>query len=195
MADIQETILAIFRPVLDNNYALSVLLATCLYLQPARRVKTALPAGTALTVSISLAALLTFVVNTLLLAPYGLGYMLNAVLALFAVLATQAVIFLLHRRRPALLREFGDETHLFAAAFTLLVLAARGVRADYGFVRVMLNYLGAGFSFLTVLFFYAGIRERLELSPIPRHLRGLPAALLTIGLVAAAFRGIEGIVK
>lgn len=195
MGNIQEIILAVFRPVLDNNYAFSVLLATCLYLQPARRVKTALAAGMALTVSIALAALLTYAVNILLLAPYGLEYMLSAVLALFAVLATQAVIFVLHSRKPALRQGLGDEIYLFAAAFTLLVIAGRGVRADYGFVRIMLNYLGTGFSFLTVLFFYAGIRERLELSPLPRHLSGLPAALLTIGLMAAAFRGIEGIVK
>jgi len=195
VGELKELVLAALRPVLANNYAFAVLLATCLYLRAALRVKTAQATGAAVVVIIGLASLFALALDTWLLSPWGLHYMHSAVLALSTVAATQLTLWGLRRSRPAEYRVLGDATFLFAAVFTLLVLASRSGLDGYGFARTMLNNLGTGIAFAVVLCLYAGIRERLELSPVPQQLRGLPVALLTIGLMAAALRGIEGIVK
>ncbi len=39
----------------------------------------------------------------------------------------------------------------------------------------------------------AGIRMQLELSDVPRSMRGVPIALITAGILAMAFMGFAGI--
>ena len=40
---------------------------------------------------------------------------------------------------------------------------------------------------------FAGVRERLETSDIPKPLQGFPIALITAGLIAMAFLGFQGL--
>ncbi|NLZ92844.1 MAG: electron transport complex subunit RsxA, partial [Firmicutes bacterium] len=39
-----------------------------------------------------------------------------------------------------------------------------------------------------------GIRERLEMTFIPKSLRGVPIALITAGILSLAFMGFQGII-
>jgi electron transport complex protein RnfA len=50
-----------------------------------------------------------------------------------------------------------------------------------------------GFALALVLF--AGIRERLMISPVPRAMRGTAIALVTAGIMSLAFLGFAGMVK
>ena len=50
-----------------------------------------------------------------------------------------------------------------------------------------------GFGLAMTLF--AGMREQLELSNVPKAFRGVPIALITAGILAMAFMGFSGIVK
>ena len=49
-----------------------------------------------------------------------------------------------------------------------------------------------GFGLALVIF--AGIRENLEISDIPREMKGTPIALVTAAILALAFMGFTGIV-
>lgn len=49
-----------------------------------------------------------------------------------------------------------------------------------------------GFGLAIVLF--AGIREQLEISNVPKSFRGVPIALITAGIMAMAFMGFSGMV-
>jgi electron transport complex protein RnfA len=50
-----------------------------------------------------------------------------------------------------------------------------------------------GFTLALVLF--AGLRERLELCPVPKSFRGAAIAMVTAGLLSLAFMGFAGLVK
>ena len=50
-----------------------------------------------------------------------------------------------------------------------------------------------GFTLAIVLF--AGIRERLANSRMPKWMDGFPGALITAGLMAVAFSGFGGLIK
>ena len=52
---------------------------------------------------------------------------------------------------------------------------------------------GIGFAIAVILF--ASLRERLELSKIPRPFQGAAIALITAGILAMAFMGFSGLVK
>ena len=43
------------------------------------------------------------------------------------------------------------------------------------------------------LILFAGVRERLENSAVPKALRGTPIALIAAGLMAIAFMGFAGL--
>jgi electron transport complex protein RnfA len=49
----------------------------------------------------------------------------------------------------------------------------------------------AGFGLALVLF--AGIREQLALTKLPKSVEGMPTALIVAGLLAMAFMGFSGI--
>ena len=52
--------------------------------------------------------------------------------------------------------------------------------------------LAVGFGVAIILF--AGIREQMELTNVPKALKGTPIAFITAGLLALAFMGFQGIV-
>ena len=41
----------------------------------------------------------------------------------------------------------------------------------------------------------AGIREDLDMAPVPEGLKGVPIALIIAGLLALSFMGFSGLVK
>ena len=40
---------------------------------------------------------------------------------------------------------------------------------------------------------FAGLREQLALSSVPKAFKGIPIALITVGILAMAFMGFSGI--
>ncbi len=69
----------------------------------------------------------------------------------------------------------------------LLLLPERGV-----FGSGIVGYgLSAGLGYGLVLVVMAGIRERLNLSPVPKPFQGIPILLITVGLLALSFMGFR----
>ena len=55
--------------------------------------------------------------------------------------------------------------------------------------------LCSGLGFALALILFASLRERLELSRIPKAFQGTSIALITAGILALAFMGFSGLVK
>ena len=53
--------------------------------------------------------------------------------------------------------------------------------------------MGGALGFTLAIVLFAGIRERLELSSVPKALKGFPIALITAGLMSIAFLGFQGL--
>ena len=53
--------------------------------------------------------------------------------------------------------------------------------------------IAVGFALALILF--AGIREQLELTGVPKGMKGVPIALVTAGILAMAFMGFNGLVQ
>ena len=49
-----------------------------------------------------------------------------------------------------------------------------------------------GYGLAMVLF--AGLREHLALNEVPKSFKGVPIALITVGILAMAFMGFQGLV-
>lgn len=69
----------------------------------------------------------------------------------------------------------------------LLLMSQDGVTG----VQNLWVALGGGLGYLVTLVVMATLRERLELAPIPKSLRGTPILLITAGLLAMALLGFR----
>ena len=72
---------------------------------------------------------------------------------------------------------FGLPSHMLGLGEALLYAFATSV--GYGIAMVL----------------FAGMREQLSLSNVPKAFRGIPIALITVSILAMAFMGFSGMVK
>jgi electron transport complex protein RnfA len=75
----------------------------------------------------------------------------------------------------------------------VLGLAILNIQSGYNLIELVVNSVGAALGFSMAIILLAGIRERLELSNLPKAMEGFPIALITAGLMAMAFLGFAGL--
>jgi electron transport complex protein RnfA len=68
------------------------------------------------------------------------------------------------------------------------------IQKEYNLLQSIIFVASTGIGFAVALIVFAGIREQLARSNIPKALQGMPIALITTGLLAMAFMGFSGIV-
>jgi electron transport complex protein RnfA len=64
-------------------------------------------------------------------------------------------------------------------------------RSDYSFLEAIIASAGACLGYWLALVILGSIRDRLEFSNVPAAFRGAPALLISAGLMAMAFLGID----
>jgi electron transport complex protein RnfA len=74
------------------------------------------------------------------------------------------------------------------AALGLVLITTRG---EYTVLESLVAGLAAGGGYFLVSALMMAIRERLEIEPVPRSLRGFPLQLITAGLMAYAFMAFD----
>lgn len=140
-----------------------------------------------------LASGLFWALRVLLLAPLRLEA-LEAVL--YALVVAPAVKYLgraLSSSASAALARIGnavDEAALSCLVFGLALLISR---RGYSLPQALLASLASAFGYWAALVLLEAIRERLELSSLPSSFKGKPALLLSAGLMAMAFMGLDSI--
>lgn len=65
----------------------------------------------------------------------------------------------------------------------------------FNLIESVVYAVATALGFGLALTIFAGIREQMELSNIPKLFRGIPIALITAGILAMAFMGFSGLVK
>jgi electron transport complex protein RnfA len=81
-----------------------------------------------------------------------------------------------------------DESALSCLVFGLALLISR---RGYSLPEALLASLASAFGYWAAIVLLDAIRERLELSNLPESFRGKPALLLSAGLMAMAFMGLD----
>jgi electron transport complex protein RnfA len=82
--------------------------------------------------------------------------------------------------------------HALIAVLSALVGASLMGAGTENFLYGALTGIFGSAGFLLAVVLLAGVRERLELSDVPKGLKGLPIALISAGLIAMAFLGFSG---
>lgn len=191
----RELILLIISAVLVNNFVLARFLGICPFLGVSKKTETAIGMGMAVIFVMTLSSLFTWLSYAFLLVPYHIEFLQTIVFILIIAAFVQLVEMFIKKASPSLYQALGIYLPLITTNCAVLGVAVINIQAGYSFWESVLFGFGAAVGFALALVLFSGIRERLELSDIPKPLQGTAIALVTAGLLALAFMGFTGLVK
>lgn len=179
--------------ILVNNFVMSRFLGICPFLGVSKKVETALGMGMAVTFVMALASVITYFVQSLLVA-LGIDYLQTIAFILVIASLVQFVEMVIQKMSPTLYQALGVFLPLITTNCAVLGVAVINIQEGYNLIETITNGVGAAIGFTLAIVLFAGIRERLEIADIPEAFQGFPIALITAGLMSIAFLGFAGLV-
>ncbi len=190
----QEYWILLVSAVFVNNVILARYLGNCPFLGVSTRMDTATGMGMAVVFVITLASAITWLLQQYILIPFELEYLQTIAFILVIATLVQLVEMFLQKSIPALYRALGIFLPLITTNCAVLGVAVLVVQKDFNFVKGTFFAFTSAVGYSMALVMLTGIRERLAVAPIPKHLRGMPIGLVTVGLLALSFLGFVGMV-
>ena len=197
-----EILLIIVSAIFVNNIVLAQFLGICPYLGVSSKLSTATGMSAAVAFVITLATLVTYLLNQYLLVPNQLEFLQTIAFILVIAALAQMVEIVLKKISPSLYQALGIFLPLITTNCAVLGVAITVVTKEFTFgdASKMFN-LGEAliYAFATALGYglamvlFAGLREHLALNDVPKAFKGIPIALITVGILALAFMGFAGI--
>jgi len=181
--------------VLVNNFVLARFLGICPFLGVSKKIETAMGMSMAVVFVMTVASVVTWLLQAFVLAPFGLEYLQTIAFILVIAALVQLVEMVVQVTSPALYQALGIFLPLITTNCAVLGVAVLNVQKGYGFLETIVFSVGASLGFGLALVLFSGIRERVSLSDVPRPFRGTAIALVTAGLLSLAFMGFAGLVK
>jgi len=183
-----------------QNFVLVKFYGICPFLGVSKKVDTALGMGMAVTFVMTLASIMTTLCQKYILLPLNIEYMQTIAFIVIIAALVQFVEMFLQKSIPSLYSSLGIYLPLITTNCAVLGVALLNVRTasvisdspSYTLIESIINGFSAGIGFMIAIVLFAGVRERLENSDIPKSLQGFPIALISASLLAMAFLGFQG---
>ncbi|MBQ5895230.1 MAG: NADH:ubiquinone reductase (Na(+)-transporting) subunit E [Bacteroidaceae bacterium] len=196
------------RSVFVDNMVFAFFLGMCSFLAVSKSVKTAVGLGVAVIFVQVITLPVNYLLQTKVLAEdgiFGVDLTFLALILFIAVIAgiVQLVEMIVERFAPALYSQLGIFLPLIAVncaimGGSLFMQQRIGLPADNSqaitcFSDSLAFAIGSGLGWMIAIVLFAAIREKIEYSNVPKPLRGLGIAFITVGLMAMAFMCFSGI--
>jgi electron transport complex protein RnfA len=190
-----DYMLLIVGAILVNNILLARFLGNCPFLGVSRKMETATGMAMAVVFVMTLAGIMTWIVQTYVLEPLKIEYLQTIFFILIIAALVQLVEMFLQKTFPGLYQALGIFLPLITTNCAVLGVAVINIREEFIFLQtVVFSFASAvGYGFALVLF--TGIREQLEVASIPDFMKGTAIGLVTAGLLSLAFFGFAGMVE
>ena len=186
-------IIMIIAAIFVNNIVLAQFLGICPFLGVSKKVDTAAGMGMAVAFVMLLATLVTWPVYYFVLVPYGLQFMQTIVYILVIAALVQMVEIILKKSMPSLYSALGVFLPLITTNCTILGVAINVINFEYTLLESAVYAVATALGFSLAMVLFAGIREQIAVTDVPKGMKGTPIALLIAGLLALAFMGFSGI--
>ena len=188
------TYISIFiTAIFVNNIVLAQFLGICPFLGVSKKVNTALGMGAAVTFVMTIATIVTYLLQKYLLDITGLQFMQTIVFILVIAALVQMVEIILKKVSPSLYQALGVFLPLITTNCTILGVAILVIQKNFNLIESVVFAVSTALGFALALTLFAGIRDQLSLTKVPKSMQGIPIALIAAGLLAMAFMGFSGI--
>ena len=195
--------LIIISAIFVNNIVFSQFLGICPFLGVSKRINTAVGMGAAVTFVLTLATIVTYLLQNYVLNPFGLQFLQTILFILVIAALVQMIEIVLKKVSPSLYQALGVFLPLITTNCCILgvaILVADGTwatkvpGAEANLLQGTIYAFATAIGFALALVLFAGLREQLAMNKVPKAMEGTPVALLTAGLLAMAFMGFSGVV-
>ena len=186
-------VIIIISMVLVNNYPLAQFLGICPFLGVSKDMDSATGMGIAVTFVMVLATAVTWPIQQLLNSQ-GIGYLQTVVFILVIAALVQLIEMFMKKNMVGLYKSLGVFLPLITTNCAVLGVTTLNIDEGYNYIQSIVNAIGSGVGYLVAMVLFAGVRERLENSNIPKFLEGLPITLISASILACAFLGFGGLV-
>ncbi|MGM9710232.1 MAG: electron transport complex subunit RsxA [Prevotella sp.] len=188
-----EYILIFISAIFVNNIILSQFLGICPFLGVSKKVDTALGMGAAVAFVLTLATIVTYLLQTYVLNPFGLQYLQTLSFILVIASLVQMVEIVLKKVSPALYQALGIFLPLITTNCAVLGVAILVIQKDFSLIQSIVYAFSTAIGFALAMVVFAGLREQLSLVRIPKGMQGMAIVLVTAGLLSLAFMGFSGV--
>ena len=188
-----EYILIFISAIFVNNIVLSQFLGICPFLGVSKKVDTALGMSAAVAFVLTLATIVTWLVQKQVLDAFGLQYLQTIAFILVIASLVQMVEIVMKKVSPALYQALGIFLPLITTNCAVLGVAILVIQKDYSLIESIIYAFSTAIGFGLALTVFAGIREQLELVNVPKGMRGVAITMVTAGLLSLAFMGFSGV--
>jgi electron transport complex protein RnfA len=188
-----DLIAILVATALVNNVVLMRALGVCPMFGASLALESAIAIALATAFVLTLASMVGYALETLLLAPLGLLHLRILTFILVIAATVQLTELLVRRRQPLLYEVLGLQLPLIAANCAVLGVTLLNVARAHSFMESALYGLGTSLGFALALVLFAGLRGRIVESDVPIPFRGPAILLVTAALMALAFMGFAGL--
>ncbi|MDH3538248.1 MAG: electron transport complex subunit RsxA [Gammaproteobacteria bacterium] len=190
-----EYLLLLIGTVFVNNIVLAKFLGLCPFMGVSRKVETAIGMSAATTFVLTLSAVLSYLINSWILAPLELEYLRTIAFIIAIAAVVNFTEMVVHKTSPLLYNVLGIFLPLITTNCAVLGVALINVQEQNSFFESVIYGFGAALGFSLVLILFAAMRERINVADVPAPFRGSAIGLVTAGLMSLAFMGLGGLVK
>ena len=183
----------IVTAIFINNIVFSQFLGICPFLGVSKKTSSALGMGAAVTFVITLATVVTWLLQRFVLDPLVLGYLQTIAFILVIAFLVQMLEIIMKKIAPSLYSALGVFLPLITTNCAVLGVAILVIQKGYTLMESVTYGVSTSLGFTLALWIFAGIREQLEITELPKGMQGVPIALICAGLLAMAFMGFSGI--
>ena len=188
-----EYLLIFISAIFVNNIVLSQFLGICPFLGVSKKIDTAIGMGGSLAFVLTLATIITWLVQKYVLDALGIGYLQTLAFILIIAALVQMVEIILKKVSPTLYQALGIFLPLITTNCCVLGVAILVIQKDYSLMQSIVYAFSTALGFALSLVLFAGIREQQELMKIPKGMQGMSIVLITASLLALSFMGFSGL--
>lgn len=188
-----EYLLIFVSAIFVNNIVLSQFLGICPFLGVSKKIDTAIGMGGALAFVLTLATIITWLIQKYVLDALGLEYLQTLAFILVIAALVQMVEIILKKVSPSLYQALGIFLPLITTNCCVLGVAILVIQKDYTLLQSIVYAFSTALGFALSLVLFAGLREQQELVNVPKGMRGMSIVLVTASLLALAFMGFSGL--
>ena len=188
-----EFLLIFISAIFVNNIVLSQFLGICPFLGVSKKVSTSLGMSAAVAFVLTLATIVTYILQKSVLEAFHLEYLQTIAFILVIASLVQMVEIVMKKVSPALYQALGIFLPLITTNCAVLGVAILVIQKDYTLLESVVYALSSAIGFGLSLTVFAGLREQLEMVNVPNGVKGTAIVLITAGLLILAFMGFSGV--
>ena len=176
-----------------NNILLIRFIALCSFFGISNNMEASVGMGMAVVFVMAMSTAVSWLVYHFILVPFDLTYLRTASFILTIATFVQLEEMFIKKTAPTLYRALGIYLPLIVVNCAVLAAAFLSIDYSLNFVKSIVYTLGVALGYCLAIVMFAGIRERIDVAPIPKAFKGYPIAFITASLMSLAFLGFKGL--